>query len=213
MHRVSYTGETISLADRTRPSSSSRQGSGSIKGGQGVTKGVSPEADRLHAKVPSYFARRDINTLHIIYIRVVYHTSLTSHHLCSNTPGVPVVSRETLLYNRRRFSSLFSYDAPVSSCGTAKTSSFSPSHAVNHRCTWETSRARQAENTILARRASRADWSARASTLARLRFDVDCRQPRGAAAADGRGCNRRILLGSFARLHAKRTSADLHLIN
>lgn len=87
----------------------------------------------------------------------------------------------------------------------AKTIGFSPSHDVNHRCTWETLRARQAENTILTRRASRADWSARASTLARLRFD--CKQPLGAA-ADGRGCSR-ILSGSFARLHVKRMSAIL----
>lgn len=46
--------------------------------------------------------------------------SLTSHHLCSNAPGI--VSREMLLYNRRRFSA-----PPLRrrSCGIAKTSALS----------------------------------------------------------------------------------------
>jgi len=121
-------------------------------------------------------------------------------------PILPGSSREKCFSMIAAVFSFLLYGTVDSAEFRAKTIGFSPSHGVNHRRTWETSRARQAENTILTRRPSRADWSARASTLARLRFD--CKQPLGAA-ADGRGCSRRILSGSFARLHVKRMSAIL----
>lgn len=160
----------------------------------------------MHAKVPSYFVRRDINTLHI-YTHVFSFSLLSPLTICA--PMLLGSSREKcfsiiaavfprLLYARRP-------------SGIAKTSALPRPPAPLTTDAPESLREKKQDkirehdprSSSVPRGLIGAGIDARAPPL-RRRLQAASRRGR---TANGRGCSRRVSSGSFARPHAKGTSA------